>query len=134
MVTTSPNFNKNKLSELSALELEIMDIVWDLGDCSSAEVIAACRRKRPLADTTVRTVLSNIRKKGYLEPVPTIERGFRLRPVVSREAVARRALKQLLATLFKNSPRQAIAFLLDEKMTAGEMQEIRRMIEAHKDK
>ena len=60
--------------ELSRLELEIMDVVWELGDCSSAEVIAAYRKKRPLAPTTIRTVLTNLRKKGYLEPIPTIER------------------------------------------------------------
>ena len=59
--------------ELSRLETEIMDVVWGLGDCSSAEVIATYTRKRSLAPTTIRTVLANLRKKGYLEPIPTIE-------------------------------------------------------------
>ena len=123
------------VADLSGLELEIMDIVWDLGECSSAEVIAACRSKRPLADTTVRTVLSNIRKKGYLEPVPTIERGFRLRPTVSREAVAARSLERVIVRLFKNSRQDAIAYLIDnEEITDEVLADIRRLIDKHKQK
>ena len=45
--------------ELSRLELEIMDVVWELGDCSSAEVITAYRKKRPLAPTSCPAVSSS---------------------------------------------------------------------------
>lgn len=117
------------LPELSRLELDIMAIVWELGECSSAEVIAAYARKRRLAETTIRTVLTNLRKKGYLEPVPTIERGFRLRPLVSRESVARRSIKTLVTGLFNGSPRQMISWLLkDEEVSEADLEEIRRMI------
>src|SRR5262245_25423072 len=93
--------------DLSRLETEIMDVVWRLGDCSSGEVIAEYAKTRRLAPTTIRTVLSNLRKKGYLEPIPTIEPGYRLRATVQRAAVARRSLKSLVASLFGGSPRQA---------------------------
>ena len=58
---------KTDLPELSRLELAVMGVVWELGDCSSAEVIAAFTKRRRLAVTTIRTVLANLRKKGYLE-------------------------------------------------------------------
>ena len=74
---------KTDLPELSRLELAVMGVVWELGDCSSAEVIAEFTKRRRLAVTTIRTVLANLRKKGYLEPIPTIERGFRLRACMS---------------------------------------------------
>ena len=121
---------KSKLPELSKLEIDIMDLVWDLGECSSAEVIDACRRRRPLADTTVRTVLTNIRKKGYLELVPSVERGFRLRPTVSREEVARRSIRQLVGQFFKDSPQEAIAYLIDEAdMNDDALAEVRKLLE-----
>src|SRR5687768_9091847 len=96
--------------ELSRLEMEIMDVVWELGECSSAEVTAAYTKKRSLAPTTIRSVLANLRKKGYLEPVPTIERGFRLRALVNRDSVARRTLRGLVRSLFGGSPQTAIAY------------------------
>jgi predicted transcriptional regulator len=110
-----------------------MDIVWRLGECSSAEVIAAFSKKRRLAPTTIRTVLAKLRKKGYLEPIPTIEPGFRLRAIVERESVARRTLKNLIATLFGGSPRQAIAYLLkDEQLNDEDLAEIRRLIDSQR--
>lgn len=121
---------KQDRPELSRLETEIMNVIWDLGECSSAEVTAEFSRKRALAPTTIRTVLANLRKKGYLEPVPTIERGFRLRATVGRDSVAKRTLKGLVASLFGGSPRQAIAYLLkEEEINAGDLAEIRRMLD-----
>ncbi len=124
--------------ELSRLETEIMDVVWRLGECSSAEVIANYSQAnhpagRRLASTTIRTVLANLRKKGYLKPVPTIEPGFRLRPTVARDSVVRRTLKSLVAGLLGGSPRQAIAYLLkDENLNDDDLEEIRRLIDSQR--
>jgi len=120
------------LTTLSPLELEIMDLVWDLRECTSAEVIAAYGKIRRLADTTIRTVLTNIRKKGYLELVPSIDRGHRFRPTLSREQVARRSLSSLVKRLFKGRTREAITVLLsDDLMTERDLEEIRRIVERH---
>lgn len=120
---------------LSSLELDVMDVVWELGDCTSAQVIDTFTKKRPLAPTTIRTVLTNLRNKGYIKPIPTIGRGFMFRPTVQRESVARRSLRELLTSLFGNSPRQAIAYLLDDaNVTEDELDEIRRMIDERKRK
>ena len=120
---------------LSSLELEVMNAVWQLGDCTSAQVIEAFEKNRPLAPTTIRTVLTNLRNKGYIKPIPTIGRGFMFRPTVPRESVARRSLRELLTSLFGNSPRQAIAYLLDDaNVTQDELDEIRRMIDERKRK
>ncbi|MCP4685163.1 MAG: BlaI/MecI/CopY family transcriptional regulator [bacterium] len=121
-----------QLAPLSPLELEIMDLVWDLEECTSAEVISAYARIRRLADTTIRTVLTNIRKKGYLELVPSIDRGHRFRPTRSREQVTRQTLYELVARLFKGRAREAIMLLLsDDLMTARDLEEIRRIVEGH---
>jgi len=121
---------KGERPELSPLELEVMDVVWELGECSSADVIRAFKVSRDLADTTIRTVLGKIREKGYLEPVPTTERGLRIRPVIPKSAVAKRSMKGVISKLFDGSPRQAILHLLkDEQLTAGDLEAIRMLIE-----
>ena len=129
----SPSPNNNVRPDLSRLELDVMDVVWDLGECSSAEVIAAFREKRDLAETTIRTVLANIRKKGYLELVPTVERVHRMRATVSRNEVGRRTLKGLVAGLFGGSASIAVQHLLKaEKIDDAELEEIERLIREHK--
>ena len=119
--------------ELSELELAVMAVVWELGECSSAEVVDRFSERRPLAPTTIRTVLASIEKKGYLERVPTVERGLRYRPRVGREDVAGRSLRKLVGNLFGGSPRHAIAWLLrEEELPDSELEEIRQMIETRK--
>ncbi len=128
-----PKTRTEDLKELSDLEVAVMDVVWDLGDCGSAEVVERFTARRPLAATTIRTVLASIEKKGYLERVPTIERGLRYRPRVSREAVAGRSLRKLVSTLFGGSPRHAVAYLVNQgDLEEADLDEIGRMIETHK--
>ena len=118
---------------LSPLELEVMNVVWQLGDCTSAQVTNEFAKRRPLAPTTIRTVLANLRNKGYIKPIPAIGRGFTFRPTVPRESVARRSLRELLASLFAGCPRQAIAYMLeDTDIPESELDEIRRMIDANR--
>lgn len=125
--------NKGR-TELSRLEMQVMDIVWELGDCTSAEVIDRfAQKKRKLAPTTIRTVLANLRKKGYVKPIPSVERGYKLRATVKRAAVARKTLSGLIGNLFDGSPGQAIIHLLkDQKITDQELEEIRKLIASKK--
>lgn len=123
----------SRRADLSPLELEVMNVVWQIGECSSATVIEAFNRgrDRELAATTIRTVLSNIREKGYLEVVPSVERGYRFRPAVQRREVARRSLRQVVGRLFEGSSGAAILELLgDEPIDEQELAAIRRRLEA----
>lgn len=126
---SNPGRQPEPESELSRLEMEVMDEVWKLGECSTSEVVEAFVKRRPLAATTVRTVLANLRTKGYVEAVPTVERGLRIKPAVDREPVIRRTLERLRDSLFGGSPRQAIAFLLAaEDISDDELDELGSLI------
>jgi predicted transcriptional regulator len=115
--------------------MAVMDVVWALGEAPSADVVVAVQQRRALAATTIRTVLANLRKKGYVAPVPTIGRGLRWKAIVTRESVARRSFGELLRHLFAGSPKQAIAFLLDDQdLSAADVAEIRQLLDAKKPK
>lgn len=119
-------------ARLSPLEVAVMNVVWDLGECSTREAIDAYNRRaeRPLADTTIRTILATLRKKGAIEPVPTIERNLRIRPTVRRQSVAQRLFRQMISPLFGGSPSQAIAHLIrSEEISEEQIEEIRQMID-----
>ena len=68
-------------------------------------------------------------------PIPTIERGFKLRPIVPREAVARRSVRDLLQSLFADSPQRAVAYLIeDADISDAELDELSRLIDVRKRK
>ena len=120
------NFKK-----LSDLEMEVMLVVWELEECSSNDVIETFNRRRKLAPTTIRTVLGNIEKKGYLKRVPSLERGYRFRPTIQRQAVAEHSLRRLISNLFNDSPRLAVAYLLkDERLVDADLEKIRQLLKS----
>ena len=115
--------------ELTGLELTLMQVIWERGDATAAEVREALPAALDLADTTIHTVLANLRRKGFIEPIPTVERSMRYAPCVPREAVAHRSLGELMQQFFGGSPKRLMAHLLrDEAMDEGELEEIRKML------
>ena len=106
-----------------------MQVIWDHGTANAAEVGQALAETHPLAETTVHTVLANLRKKGYLEPVPTVERALRFAPAVPREQVAQSTLWRVIGEFFAGSPKRLMAHLVqDEQLDDTELAEIRNLL------
>lgn len=119
--------------ELTGLELEIMQAIWKRGNATAAEV--GEELKRPLAGTTIHTVLANLKAKGFIEPIPTVERVLRFAPVVAREKVATRSLRQVMRDFFGGSPQLLLAHLLkEEKVSESELAELKAMLRDSKKK
>lgn len=130
-----PKRTKDGSAELTPLELTIMQILWERGNATAAEVGDALKEQRPLADTTIHTVLANLRKKGYIEPIPTVERALRFAACVPREQVAGRWLSGLMRDFFGGSPRRLMAHLIQQNnVDETELDEIRRLLESGRGK
>ena len=63
-ITRRPGKGAEKL--LGELELAIMRVAWSRASVTVREVLDALRKKRPLAYTTVMTVMSRLAEKGLL--------------------------------------------------------------------
>jgi len=117
--------------ELTPLEFSLMQVVWERGNATAAEIGEALKNTRPLSRTTIHTVLANIRKKGFIKPIPTVERALRYAPCVEREQVARSSLRELLRDFFGSSPQRLMAHLIkEEKIGEEELNEIRAMLQS----
>jgi predicted transcriptional regulator len=92
---------------LTIQELELMKIIWELGEASVAQVKQRYQTHFDLAYTTIMTVLSRLVKKGMLKQRKS-GRAFQYSAVYSREAVAEAALDNF-ARIFFNGSREAIA-------------------------
>lgn len=55
-----------KTKQLSELEQEVMNIVWELKNCSVREVRAELSKSKKLAYTTVATILQRLNDKGVV--------------------------------------------------------------------
>lgn len=81
---------------LGELEAAVMDVLWgDAGPCRVRDVRARLAPARPLAYTTVMTVLDNLHRKGWVQR-GLDGRAYLYTPAASREEETARALRDLL--------------------------------------
>jgi predicted transcriptional regulator len=124
---------KENKPPLTGLETEIMQVVWRLGTVSAAEVREALSPDRPLARTTILTVLENLRKKKAVRVVPTVGREKKFRAAVAKEAIAGQLLGSLRGRFFNGSAASLVAHLIKNgDVDKRELEEIREVIERSK--
>lgn len=55
-----------KVKALSELELEVMNVVWELDTCAVRDVLAQISKEKELAYTTIATILQRLYEKGLV--------------------------------------------------------------------
>jgi len=110
---------------LSDLQLRLMRVFWSRHSASAADVVAALRATRPLAHTTVATLLSRLEKRGLL--LATREgRQVTYRAAVSQQDVRRSMVSALVSGLFDGEAHSLVSHLVDQRhIGADELAEIR---------
>lgn len=119
-----------KSTNLTEAELRLMEVVWDKGRATVAEVAAALPKELGLAYNTVLTTLRILEDKGYLKHTkPKDGRAFIYRAMVSREQASRSAVRQLLRRFFGNSAEALVLNLLeDEKLGERDLARVRELL------
>ena len=105
-----------KHTVLSRRERQIMDIIYQNGRATAAEVME--RLPDPPSYSAVRALLRVLEEKGHVRHRQDGPR-YVFSPTVSRDRARQSALKQVVGTFFEDSTEQAVATLLD--MSAKEM-------------
>ena len=115
-----------KAPGLSRRERQIMDILYQRGKSSAAEV----REAMPDAPgySAVRAMLRVLEEKGHVKHQAEDLKYVYL-PKVPRDKAKRSAVKHLLDTFFNDSPEQIVAALLDVSSTRLTREELNRMAE-----
>lgn len=113
---------------LTTCELELMDVLWTRGESTVQEVRNALQR--PLAYTTVMTMLSILEgKKGVLDRT-RCGRAYVYKPVVSRDDVSRTVLGELRQCLFSGSlPSLVLNLLQNESLSSADVEQLKDAID-----
>jgi predicted transcriptional regulator len=115
---------KNLHAVLSRRERQIMDILYQLGRATAAEVGKALPGEP--SDSTVRTQLRVLEAKGHIRHEEDGQRYVYL-PVVPRRVVSKSALKHVVNTFFDGSIEKVVAALLGpdgSKLSDDELERI----------
>ena len=113
-------------SSLTDGELRLMNVIWDMGEATVLDIQE--RLEEDLADSTIRTLLSVLESKGYVERRKE-GRAHVYRALVDRGRARETMVRQLVKRFF-GSPADLVLNLLDEgELDARELDRIRKAIE-----
>ncbi len=116
------------LNTLSPAQLEIMQIVWEQGEASVADVWRLLGARRKVARNTVLTLMTRLAKKGWLKCRPD-GNSFIYSAAVERRKTLRGLVARLLETAFAGSSEGLVTALLDARnLPPDEAARIRAMI------
>ena len=119
---------RKKSRTLTDGEHRIMEVLWEKGSATVAEVADALQRKDGSAYTTLLTMLRIMHTKGYIS-CRKDGRAHVYTPKVQRETAARKAVRQLLQKFFAGSPGELVlSFLRDEDLRPEELDDLKRRI------
>lgn len=116
--------------DLSRRERQILDILYQHGRATAAEVQAAL--PEPPSYSAVRALLRILEDKGHARHEQDGPRYVYV-PTLGRENAKRSALRHILQTFFDGSAEQAISALLDDssaKLSRAELDRLARLIES----
>ncbi len=114
--------------KLTDTELEIMHVVWELNGGTVRQVHERLNQQRPLAYTTVMTMMNILEDKGHLTRRKQ-GRAFRYQPVRPKAQVISGMVDDFVGRVFAGAATPLVLSLVkDRKISKSDLEEIARLI------
>ncbi len=113
---------------LSAKEEEVMELIWQTGECSPREVWQQYAEPRPLLNG-IQNVFQSLERKGYLRH-RRVGRGYLYEPVVEKGTYGHSRLSSLVDRFLGGSVRGLVTqFAREQRLSADDLRAIIAEIE-----
>lgn len=114
--------------KLTRFEMEVMEVLWELGRAAVREIQERLPERRRPAYTTVQTIVRRLEEKGAVKQVKKIGNAFIFEPTISRQTAHGRFIDDLLE-MFGGSARPLMAHLAEAgKLSLEDIRDIESML------
>ena len=119
---------KDRLRPMSPAETEILRLVWQLNEATVQQIFDRLPPGRNISYNTVQTLLCRLEQKGYLNR--RLEgKAHVFFPVVKREDVIKRTIREFLDRLLGGDPRPLVQFLVEDgRIDEEDIKRLRKLI------
>lgn len=115
---------------LTAPQVEILRVLWERTEATVVDIQDALRAQRPLAATTIATLLSRLERRG-LVAYRTEGRQYVYRAVLQEREAQQHALVEVTQGLFAGDVTTVVSQLLSShELRPGDLARVRALIEA----
>ncbi len=115
-------------------ELEILKIIWQLGQGTVREVYEALLKQRKIAYTTVLTMMGILENKGHLKKVAG-EKAYVYLPAQPQSELVGSMVKEFVGRVFNGSSKPLLVHLAkDRAISKEDLEEIEKLLRARRGK
>lgn len=123
---------RRRSNTLTEAELRLMEVLWQKGAATVAEITAALPPP-PIAYNSVLTTMRILERKGYVAHAEA-GRAYMYRPLVPREEAVGHAVGHLLSRFFDNSAGTlALRLIETERPSNEELLRLKALIEEYEE-
>ncbi|HYJ88647.1 MAG TPA: BlaI/MecI/CopY family transcriptional regulator [Pyrinomonadaceae bacterium] len=120
--------------KLGDRELDMMQVLWETGGATVAEVHQSLLSRRvDVAYTTVQTMLNRLEGKGLVKRDDS-DRAHRYLPVLKEPAVVNGAIQKLAERFFSGSVEALATRLVEKDLSLEQLEKLQEFIDAHRQK
>jgi BlaI family transcriptional regulator, penicillinase repressor len=112
---------------LTPQELAIMKVVWSLPKATVRDVYETLREKRPVAYTTVMTMMKILEEKGYLKRT-LVDRAHVYKPAKPRQQVVGAMVRDFVDRVFDGAPGSLLLHLAKDGGLSEKQKKIVRQL------
>ncbi len=122
----------SRLPQISDAEWIVMKVLWEKGSATANQVVSALENDMDWKPKTIHTLLSRLVQKGALD-FDKQGREYLFRPVIKAQDCVHAASRSFLRRFFDGELAPFLAcFLEREKLSAAEIQELKRIVNGRK--
>src|SRR5690242_3800900 len=113
---------------LTDLENDVMHAVWDIGPCTVEAVHQVISQKHTLKETSTRTLLRRLEKKGYLTH-ESDGRAYVYKAVEKARSLAARAVRQIVDRFCRGSVEELVSGMVEAQvLSEKEMEQLEEFV------
>lgn len=110
-------------------ELKFMNIIWEREPIASGDLVKVCNEKLGWKKSTTYTVLRKLSNRGILKNEKTI-----VSAIIKKEETQRYESHEVIEKSFGGSlPKFLTAFFGDKKISTEEAEELKKLIDSHRE-
>lgn len=117
--------------EITDSELEIMQVLWNNGDCGLTDIVSELDKVKPRNKNTVKTLLYRLVDKGSVKSKKSNTQGFTYSATITEKKYLSKANTSFLSKLYKgNVEKLLLNFVEDKTVSKEELQKLVDMLES----
>ena len=118
---------------LTRQELQIMKVVWEMGAATVKDVCDIMSQTRPVAYTTILTLMGILEEKGALVHTRS-GRAFLYNPLLSRQQATRNQVRDVVNRFFDGTPEKLIEDILEnEVLDSDQLGNVRSLLKSRQE-